>query len=45
MRAVGDLLGDLLSQDSALVFPLISVTQFPGFPVSAEEAQELLAGS
>jgi hypothetical protein len=38
-------MGDLLSQDSALVFPLISVAQFPGFPVSAEEAQELLAGS
>jgi hypothetical protein len=38
-------MGDRVSQDSALVFPLISVTQFPGFAVSAEEAQELLAGS
>jgi hypothetical protein len=42
---MGDLLSDLVSQESALVFPLISVTQFPGFPVSAGEAQELLAGS
>ena len=42
---MGDLLSDPVSQDSALVFPLISVAQFPGFPVSAEEAQELLAGS
>ncbi len=41
---VGDLLSDPVSQDSALIFPLISVTQFPGFPVSAEEAQELLSG-
>ena len=38
---IGDLLSDPVSQDSALMFPLISVTQFPGFPVSAEEAQEL----
>jgi len=42
---VGDLLSDPVSQDSALIFPLISVTQFPGFPVSAEEAQELLSRS
>ena len=42
---VGDLLSDPVSQDSALIFPLISVTQFPGFPVSAEEAQELLGRS
>ena len=42
---VGDLLSDPVSQDSALMFPLISVTQFPGFPVSAEEAQELLTPS
>jgi beta-glucosidase len=39
---VGDQLSDPVSQDSALIFPLISVTQFPVFPVSAEEAQELL---
>jgi beta-glucosidase len=39
---VGDLLSDPVSQDSALNFPLISVTQFPGFPVTTEEAQELL---
>ena len=42
---IGDLLSDPVSQDSALIFPLISVTQFPGFPVSAEEAQELLTRS
>jgi beta-glucosidase len=42
---VGDLLSDPVSQDSALIFPLISVTQFPGFPVTAEEAQELLSRS
>ena len=40
---IGDLLSDPVSQDSALIFPLISVTQFPGFPVSTEDAQELLA--
>jgi beta-glucosidase len=40
---IGDLLSDPVSQDSALIFPLISVTQFPGFPVSTEEAQELLS--
>jgi beta-glucosidase len=39
---LADLLSDPVSQDSALIFPLISVTQFPGFPVSAEEAQALL---
>ena len=42
---IADLLSDPVSQDSALIFPLISVTQFPGFPVSAEEAQELLTRS
>jgi beta-glucosidase len=40
-RHISDLLSDPVSQDSALMFPLISITQFPGFPVSAEEAQEL----
>ena len=40
---VGDLLSDPVSQDSALSFPLISVTQFPGFPVSTQDAQELLS--
>ncbi len=39
---VGDLLSDPVSQDSALSVPLVSMTDFPGFPVSAEEAQELL---
>ena len=39
---VGDLLSDPVSQDSALAFPLISVTQFPGFPVTAEEVEDLL---
>jgi beta-glucosidase len=40
---IADLLSDPVSQDSALIFPLISVTQFPGFPVSDEDAEELLA--
>jgi beta-glucosidase len=40
---IGDLLSDPFSQDLALIFPLISVTQFPGFPISTEEAQELLS--
>jgi beta-glucosidase len=40
---VGDLLSDPVSQDSALSFPLISVTQFPGFPISIEDAQDLLS--
>ena len=31
---IGDLLGDPVSQDSALSFPLISVAQFPGSPIS-----------
>ena len=37
-------MGDLLSQDSALVFPLISATQFPGFPASAERLKSSLQG-
>jgi beta-glucosidase len=40
---IGDLLSDPLSQNSALIFPLISVTEFPGFPISTEDAQELLS--
>jgi beta-glucosidase len=40
---IGDLLSDPVSQDSALIFPLISVTEFPGFPISTEDAQELLS--
>jgi beta-glucosidase len=40
---VGDLLSDPVSQDSALIFPLIGVTQSPGFPVSIEDAREILA--
>jgi beta-glucosidase len=39
---LGDLLSDPVSQDSALIIPMISVTQFPGFPISAEEAEQLL---
>ena len=39
---IGDLLSDPVTQDSALTFPLISVTQFPGFPISTEEAENLL---
>jgi beta-glucosidase-like glycosyl hydrolase len=27
----------------SLIFPLISVTQFPGFPISTEEAEEPFA--
>ena len=40
---IGDLLSDPVSQDSVLGFPLISVTQFPGFPVSTEDAEDLLS--
>ena len=40
---IGDLLSDPVSEDSALSFPLISVTQFPGFPISTEDAEELLS--
>jgi beta-glucosidase len=40
---IGDLLSDPVSEDSALIFPLISVTQFPGFPISTEDAEELLS--
>jgi len=40
---IGDLLSDPVSQNSALIFPLISVTEFPGFPISTEDAQELLS--
>jgi beta-glucosidase len=40
---IGDLLSDPVSQDSALIFPLISVADFPGFPISIEDAQELLS--
>jgi beta-glucosidase len=39
---IGDLLSDPVSQDSALGNPLIMLAQFPGFPVSTEDAQELL---
>jgi hypothetical protein len=42
---IADLLSDPVSQDSALILSLISVTQFPGFPVSAVEAQGLLTRS
>ena len=36
---MGDLLRDPVSQDSVLGFPLISVAEFPGFPVSIAEAK------
>jgi beta-glucosidase len=39
---MGDLLRDPVSQDSVLGFPLISVAEFPGFPVSIAEAKEIL---
>ena len=39
---LGDLLSDPVSEDSALIIPMISVTQFPGFPISFHEAEELL---
>jgi len=39
---IGDLLSDPVTKDSPLTFPLISVTQFPGFPISTEDAQDLL---
>ena len=39
---IGDLLSDPVSQDSALIIPLISLTEFPGFPISADEARDLL---
>jgi beta-glucosidase len=39
---MGDLLRDPVSQDSVLGFPLISVAEFPGFPVSIAEAREIL---
>jgi beta-glucosidase len=40
---MGDLFSDPVSQDSVLGFPLISVIEFPGFPVSGEEANDILA--
>ncbi len=39
---LGDLLSSEVSADSALGSPVASVTQFPGFPVSIEEAEEIL---
>lgn len=39
---IGDLLSDPVSQDSALIVPLISVVEFPGFPVTVEDARALL---
>jgi beta-glucosidase len=39
---MGDLLSDPVSQDSALIVPLISVTEFPGFPLTSEDAEKLL---
>jgi beta-glucosidase len=39
---MGDLLNDPVSQDSILGFPLVGVTEFPGFPFSGAEAEDLL---
>jgi len=39
---VGDLLSDPVSRNSALIVPLASVAEFPGFPVTADEAAQLL---
>jgi Glycosyl hydrolase family 3 N terminal domain len=33
---------DPVAEDSALISPLISVTQFPGFPITSEDAEQLL---
>ena len=42
---MGDLLSDPVSQDSALIVPLITVTEFPGFPVTSDDAGQLLTGA
>jgi beta-glucosidase len=39
---IGDLLNDPVSRDSALIVPLISITEFPGFPFTSDEAEDLL---
>ena len=39
---LGDLLSSEVSANSALGSPIASVTQFPGFPVSIEEAEDVL---
>jgi beta-glucosidase len=39
---IGDLINDPVSADSALIVPMIGLTQFPGFPVSIEDAHDLL---
>jgi beta-glucosidase len=39
---IGDLLSDPVSRDSALIVPLISITEFPGFPLTSDEAEDLL---
>ena len=39
---IGDLLNDPVSRDSALIVPLISITEFPGFPLTSDEAENLL---
>jgi beta-glucosidase len=40
---MGDLLADPVSRNSALGATLIGLCEFPGFPVTGEEAQALLA--
>ena len=39
---MGDLLNDPVGQHSTLAFPLVGIAEFPGFPVSREEAEDLL---
>ncbi len=41
---MGDLLGDEASRASVLDQPLASLVEFPGFPVSQDQAEEILAG-
>jgi hypothetical protein len=35
-------LSDPVSRDSAIIVPLISITEFPGFPLTSDEAENLL---
>lgn len=39
---MGDLLSDPVGRDSVLSNPFVSVAEFPGFPVTADEAAQLL---
>lgn len=40
---VGDLLSDPVGRDMVLVAPMIGITEFPGFPLTNDEAEGLLA--